>query len=108
MFCEHKLTGTCLSELDTEIRFNIANARQDEVELIRLSLAVAPSDTDAKRISNCVIKIIRSMMKVDLIEFFINEDDINSSSTEAEFLLNKYSEYILSHKRDGISFLIKL
>ena len=108
MFSEYILTGTCLSELDTEIRFNIANARQEKAELIRLSLSVATSAPDAKRIANCVIKIIRSMMKVDLIQFFINEDDINSRSTEAEFLLNKYSSFILSSKRERISFLIKL
>ena len=108
MLCEYKLSGTCLSELDTEIRFNIANARQDRAELIRLTLSVASSEPDAKRISNCVIKILRSMMKADLIQFYINEDDIHSSSTEAEFLLNKYSALILSHEKNGISFLIKL
>ena len=107
MFCEYKLTGTCLADLDTEIRFNIANARQERAELIRLILP-GTSESDAKRITNCVLKILRSMMKASLIQFFINEKDINSSSTEAEFLLNKYPSFILSYKQEGTSFLIKL
>ena len=107
MFCEFKLTGTCLTDLDTEIRFNIANARQDKAELIRLILPTV-DEPDIKRIANCVLKIIRSMMKADLIQFFINEKDINSASTEAEFLLNKYPSFILSYKQEGASFLIKL
>ena len=108
MFCEYKLTGTCLSELDTEIRFNIANARQERAELIRLALAPSESESEAKRIANCVIKILRSMMKANLVQFFINCEDIHLSSTEAEFLLNKYSSFILNYQNESISFLIKL
>jgi hypothetical protein len=108
MFCEYKLTGTCLSELDTEIRFNVANSRQEKAELIRFSLSYDVISAETKRICNCVVKILRSMMKVNLIQFFINEEDIHSSSTEAEFLLNKYSSFILSRQSTDISFLIKL
>ena len=73
----------------TEIMFEIAGARADGVELIRINI----SETSEKMLSG-VVKMLRGMKQKGLIQFFATEQSFDSGSTEAVFLINKYSSVI--------------
>ena len=108
VYKEVMLSGTCQAELNTEVRFCIAEARSSGIELIRLS--PPPSDTEAasRRILNCLYKVLRAMMKTDRIQFFIPLSALSGGSTEAEFLLNKYSDLLPQDGSDTPSLIVKI
>ena len=96
MYLELKLTGRCRAELDTEVKFNIASARADRVELVRLSLPLSDDEKDNKRLLCCLIKVLRAMIRDGSIQFYETDEGFESSTTEAKFLDNKYHDYIIS------------
>ncbi len=108
MYEEFLLSGSGLADLDTEIRFNIANARAESAEIVRLSLALGANEHDNMRKENCLIKILRSMMRAGLIQFYVSDEDFEEGSTAAEFMLNKYSRFISGSPTGYRYFYVKM
>lgn len=108
MYTHIDLSGTCYADLDTEVRFSVADSRASGIELIELSLSAVATEQDGKRIANCLTRVLRSMAKESLIEFFIPVDSLHSGSTEGEFLLNKYSAYLATPTLECISYYVKI
>ncbi|MBR7117239.1 MAG: hypothetical protein IKC87_05980 [Clostridia bacterium] len=108
MFNEYILEGKCLTELNTEMRFNIADARADKAELVRFSIPLSEDEKDNLRLSNCLIKILRSINHDGLIQFYVTDKDFENATTQAEFLINKYSDKLLPSNTEIRHFYIKM
>ena len=106
MYREISLSGACFAELNTEIRFAVADARAGDEELLHLIPKRAPEDSS--RISNCITRVLRAMMREGLVQFFVSESSLSSGSTEAEFLANKYSEALRHAAGCPSAFYIKI
>ena len=87
------LSGKSINELETEMRYHIASARIDEVRLVRFDL-ILDADEIGKRINGCALRVLRSLKKSGVIQYFSDASGLQKSSTEAQFILNKYSECI--------------
>lgn len=104
VYREIKLTGNCYAELNTEIRFCVADARSGGTELLCLSL---PCGDGSSRLLNCALRVLRAMARAELIEFFVPSTELSSGSTEAEFLANKYSS-VLKNEKDSCSIYVRI
>ena len=109
--CSYILKGTNQNEISTEIKFLLASARFDGVELMRFIYETNEAEGEAKKLHNIVIKVLRSLRSRKNIQFFVLPDGFAESTTEAEFLLNKYPEHF-SHpsplKDNENEFYIKI
>lgn len=79
-------------DMDTEIKFAIASARAENTELLRFDLK---RDTDDFiKHFNLAIKVLRRMKGSGHIQFIATPSAFSNSDREAEFLKNKYPEYL--------------
>ena len=99
MFNSYALDGNCRSELNTEMRFLFAGAKVDGEELIRLDIPFGDDEKENGRLSGSVIKVLRTLKKEGVIQFYVNKDGFAAGSTEASFILNKYRSFI----SDGVT-----
>jgi len=79
-----------LDDLITELMFELASARADKIELVRLN--VTHTDMTFKKTVNTVLKVLKNMKSNGRIQFFATKDSFEISSTEAVFLNNKYPD----------------
>ena len=98
MLSEHILLGETQSELNTEIRFLVASATVDNKSLMLLRFGVDLSERDQERIKTCVIKVLRVLKREGIIQFFVTREGFELDSTEANFLTNKFGDYIQSYE----------
>lgn len=91
-----------IDSMTTEIMFEVAGARADGSELIRLNI-----NNDEKKLSDGAIKLLKNMKQKGLIQFFATEKSFSSGSTEASFLMNKYQDIISLTNNEGgeVSFI---
>ena len=108
MFDSFKLIGNCRAELNTEMRFLFAGAKVDGVELVRLDLPLCDNEKENGRINGCVIKVLRTLKKESVIQFYVNRESFATSSTEASFILNKYGDYIADGTGEPSYIYVKL
>ena len=108
MFNSYKLIGNCRSELNTEMRFLFASARVDGEELVRLDLPFCDNEKENSRISGSVIKVLRTLKKDGVIQFYVNREGFAATSTEASFLLNKYGNFIAEGVNEPSYIYVKL
>lgn len=108
MFNSYKLIGNCRSELNTEMRFLFASARVDGEELVRLDLPFCDNEKENSRISGSVIKVLRTLKKDGVIQFYVNREGFAATSTEASFLLNKYGNFIAEGVNEASYIYVKL
>ena len=87
---EYEITGNCLIELDTELRFEAAKAKVEKSELIALKIKNRESEKEQKRILSCVCIILRSLKKQSAIQFFVTPQGFLDNTMESQFLINKY------------------
>ena len=80
-----------LDYLMTELRFNIAAARAEGVELVMLELTTAEERSRRRRYVSVLFRL-RQLKREGIIQFFASEDDFADNTTEAVYLLNKYPE----------------
>ena len=106
MYSEISLSGACYAELNTEVRFSIADARSCGVELVKLIPDASHTKNDRTRILNCLYKVLRAMMRSGRIQFFIPTSELSLGSTKAEFLINKYGSLITAS--DEVALLVKI
>ena len=108
MFNSYALVGNCRSELNTEMRFLFASARVDGNELVRLELPLGYNEKENGRISGSVIKVLRTLKKESVIQFYVNKEGFAAASMEASFLLNKYRDFIAEGVNDPAYIYVKL
>ncbi len=94
LYKEYVLDGKNRRELETEIKFNIAVSRIDNVELVMFKLPFCEDEKTQSRVVNCMTSVLRSLARDNAIQFFLTEDGSKKATVESEFLFNKYSEYI--------------
>ena len=80
-----------LEYLMTELRFNIAAARAEKVELLMLELATEDERSRRRRYTSVLFRL-RQLKREGTVQFFATEDDFADNTTEADYLLNKYPE----------------
>ena len=78
-----------IDSMTTEIMFEVAGARADGNELIRLNI-----NNDETKLYDSAIKLLKNMKQKGLIQFFATEKSFVNGSTEASFLMNKYQDNI--------------
>ena len=79
----------------TEIMYEIATARADGVDLIRINFQCCDVEEsfDSKKLLSLVIRLLKTMKQNGSIHFFATLDSFARSTTEAVFLHNKYPEF---------------
>ena len=90
MYREHKLSELKYSDLETEIKFEIAGARADGIQLLNLII----EDTNDGKTLPSVKRILKNMEKSKAIEFYVESSRLNESDTKVQFLYNKFNDYI--------------
>ena len=82
--------GETPNDLKTELMFELASARAEKCELVKLN--VAHSDLTAKKNVSAVLKVLKGMKASGRIQFFATNESFETHSTEAVFLMNKYPD----------------
>ena len=78
-----------VDSMTTEIMFEVAGARADGNELIRINIS-----SNETKMYDAAIKLLKSMKQKGIIQFFATEKSFLNGSTEASFLMNKYYDII--------------
>ncbi len=91
------------SEPAVELRFLIAGIRADGEELVRFDIPRADTKKEQSRRMNAIIKTLKAMKEERLIQLYAAERHFETSSTEAEYLLNKYPTVFLCGLTDNES-----
>ena len=92
MNCKKCLIGYMIPEyLMTELRFNIAAARAERKELIKLQLTEDDARRRCREYTSVLVRL-RQLRREGVIQFFASETDFADGTTEAVYLLNKYPE----------------
>ena len=84
--------------LATEIMYEIAAARADGAELIRIETSTDEEGSSVhKKIYSSLIRLLKGMKDDGRIQFFATKNNFDSLSTEAVFLQNKYPAHFESN-----------
>ena len=94
------------SSVETEIRFAIATATVDKHELIAFAFSL--EDESNKKYIQSIRRTLTALKKEGKISFFIDYENINSGSTEAEFLKNKYATYLCKQNYLHTVYFVKI
>ena len=82
-----KLNCESSKDIHTEIYFEIASARAEKCEVIRLEYDLSSEKNEA-----LIISTLKKMKANSAIQFFATNSNFKQSNTEAVFLINKYPE----------------
>ncbi len=80
------------ADLDTEIKFSIASARADNLELLRFD--IRRDAEEFLKSYNSALRVLKRMKTAGQIQFFATPSSFSNSNPEAEFLINKYPAYM--------------
>lgn len=94
-------TSQGTSTLETEIMFSVASARAQEIEFLKIDF----SADNGEQIKAAALKQLRALKKQGRIQLFVVAEDIHGSSTEAQYLVNKYPN-ISDTLKDGERVII--
>ncbi len=108
VYSEHKLQSTNIDDLDVEIRFAVASAKADDGRLIKLYFEKRELDKDNKKLSASIKKVLRVMIYGSLIHFYLNKKGSETNTTEYQFLMNKYPEYVSFDNENEVVFYISI
>lgn len=92
-------------DIDTEIKFSIATARAENIELLRFD--IKRDDDSFSRVYNGAVKILKKMKNQAQVQFIATPKAFNASNAEAEFLINKYPNQIknMPNYGDGEAYI---
>ena len=79
--------------INTELLFEIASARAENYEILRISY-----DRSVEKIEHTIISLLKKMKASSTIQFFATPEFFSQYNTEAVFLLNKYSDIFESQE----------
>ena len=97
-----------IDDFFVELKFEIATARADGCEILRIDINDNTENEDTSKSHSQIKKILRSMKQKNFIQFFANPSDFENHTTEAVFLLNKYSMFVDSEEKNANFIYIKL
>ena len=98
-YVEIDIKSIDFSSLETEIMYEIATAKVDGAELLRLNLPlsrVEESELPIKKYLQRASKILKELKQKGKIQFLATSHEFKYSLTEAVFLINKYPELFIS------------
>ena len=90
----YNLQGSCKKDFDTEIKFNLATARYEGADLIVFSINKREDEEENTRLLSCIYKILGTVKKAGTISFFVKPEQMEQNTTEAEYIKNKYADYL--------------
>ncbi len=101
------LRGVSADKIKTEIMYEVAAAHIAGVELLKVNISKGDCDTQYKKTFSALIRILKLMKADGTIQFFATPALLESQSTEAEFLLNKYPEHFepMPKESDELGFV---
>ena len=108
MFVRYNLSGDCQSELNTEMRYLLADAKVSGMELVRFDFLERDSEKENSRVMSCIIKTLRTIKRESAIQFYVNSEGFSVNSTEAVFLLNKYGKHLSDVYKKSNYVFVKL
>ena len=88
------------SELETEVRFDIASARSCGAVLVRYNINESDNEKLLKRRLIFLCRILNEMRRDGLIQFYVTESDFVNKGMKSEFMYNKYADYIDTKKSE--------
>lgn len=99
---ELNLRGVLPEEISTEIMYEVASARAERKELLRINILNEETDNviPKKRLSS-LLRTLKTMKADGRIQFFATKDSFDVLGTEAVFLQNKYPELFASLPQSG-------
>ena len=104
-YLSFELLGSCMRDYNTEIRFDVASAKYDNAELISFTIPRIDDEKESSRLYSCAIKVIGTLMREGLIQFYVSPEHMRSGATQAEFIKNKYSDFISSCESDRVIYV---
>jgi len=104
---------SCVKEnAETEIMYEVASARADDIELIRINLkSSAEQESGLNKLLAVLIRLLKNMKQNGQIQFYAVPESFSKMSTEAVFLINKYPvifKNIPTSEENGQFIFIKL
>ncbi len=78
----------------TEIMFEVATKRAEGAQLIRLDVVRTESEREFDRLIAGIGRVLKNMRTKRQIQFFVTPESFAEQTTETQFLLNKYSDYL--------------
>lgn len=97
-------TVKALHSLDTEIMFSVASARAREMDFVKIDL----SEDNEQKIMASALKLLKTMKKQGRIQLFVDSAELHGSSTEAQYLANKYPETLDAFKDGQKAIIVKI
>lgn len=101
------LEGSCKRDFDTEIKFNIASAKYDGVNLLKFSIKRRIDDSENCRLMSCITKVLSSLKKQGRVNFFVKPEQMEQNTTEAEYITNLFGGEIAPQK-DFLDIYVKI
>lgn len=95
------------AQLETELRFDIASAKADGVELLELEVKLCHNKEVDDRVLNFITRILGVMRREGLIQFYATPRGFADGAKEAEFLKNKYPEHLHAPTDDGYCVYVR-
>lgn len=102
-----ELTGKTSRLLTTEIMFFIVSARSMNKELLKLKIKKEENESVSEKEIAAISKILKSVKRKNLIQFFVASTDFGAQSTEIEYLMNKYPT-LVKEQVDEVYFIVKI
>lgn len=105
----NEITGKNTELITTEILFFITSAKTLGYDLIKLTIkSIENEERDAKRLL-MINKILKSIKKRGLIQLAVVSSDFDNTSTEVDYLRNKYPDVKSLFQTDNnVFFILKL
>ena len=104
MFNYYNLSFEEKASLETEIRFIVATAAVEGLELLALAFPIE-SEAEGKKNETLLKRSLNTLKREGKITFYKNLDLLDDGSTESEFLKNKYSSYLSARGKDTVYFV---
>lgn len=101
-YLSYKTEGLKTPDIKNEILYIVASARASESELVRIEVTRAADSGDKNM--RTVIRCLKELKTAGRIQLYATKDSFLSSSVEAQYLKNKYSDY-LDQSDDDDSFV---
>ena len=91
---ELRLRAIMPEHIATEIMYEIAAARADRAELLRINVSNdETNDVSPKKRFSSLLRILKNMKSDGRIQFFATKESFALFNTEAVFLQNKYPDH---------------
>lgn len=90
------------------LKFEVATARAEGAEVLCVAIAENLTDEEISKMKFSMVRSLRLMKQKRTIQFFAFSEDFEKQTTEAVFLLNKYSEWVKSDAEGKNSLYLKL